>query len=92
MKKADRDIFNHIIDQTASQEVFCRSIQFLSRCLEQYHGKKAVILIDEYDVPLDKAYQQGHYPQMIMHIRSLFSQVLKTNQYLSPTAALNLRW
>ena len=82
MKKADRDIFNHIIDQTASQEVFCRSIQFLSRCLEQYHGKKAVILIDEYDVQLENAFRKGFYGQMVDFIRALFEAAFKTNSSL----------
>lgn len=41
-----------------------------------------IVLIDEYDVPLDKAYQNGYYPQMVNLIRSVFSQVLKTNENL----------
>ncbi len=58
------------------------SLRLLTQLLFKHYEMPVIVLIDEYDVPLDKAYQQGHYPQMIMHIRSLFSQVLKTNQYL----------
>ena len=47
-----------------------------------HYGRRAVILIDEYDVPLDKAYQEGYYAQMVKLIRSLFSQALKTNKNL----------
>ena len=55
------------------------SLRLLTQLLFKHYEMPVIVLIDEYDVPLDKAYQQGHYPQMIMHIRSLFSQVLKTN-------------
>ena len=58
------------------------SLLMLTRFLHKYYGQKAIVLIDEYDVPLDKAYQKGYYPEMISLIRSLFSQVLKTNENL----------
>ena len=48
----------------------------------KHHGKKTVIIIDEYDVPLDKAYQNGYYREMVSLIRGLFGQALKTNDYL----------
>ena len=55
------------------------SLRFLTELLHKHYGIPAIVLIDEYDVPLDKAYQDGYYPQMVSLIRSLFSQVLKTN-------------
>ena len=58
------------------------SIRKLSQLLYKHHGKKAVIIIDEYDVPLDKAYQNGYYREMVSLIRGLFGQALKTNDYL----------
>lgn len=58
------------------------SLRLLTRLFCKYHGKKVIVLIDEYDVPLDKAYQNGYYPQMVNLIRALFSQVLKTNESL----------
>ena len=58
------------------------SLKLLSRLLNKHYGRPCVILIDEYDVPLDKAYQNGYYPQMVHLIRSLFSQGLKTNEAL----------
>ena len=62
--------------------VYKESIKILSQCLEQYYGKKAVILIDEYDVPLENAYFCGFYDRMIGFIRSLFESALKTNDSL----------
>lgn len=58
------------------------SLRKLSQLLYKHYGKKAVILIDEYDVPLDKAYQNGYYHEMVALIRGLFGQALKTNDYL----------
>ncbi len=54
----------------------------LSRFLQKHYGQKTVVLIDEYDVPLDRAYQSGYYEAMVDFIRSLFGQVLKTNSSL----------
>ena len=58
------------------------SLQMLSHLLEKHYGKKVIILIDEYDVPLDKAYAHGYYPQMIDLIRSMLGAALKTNSSL----------
>ena len=58
------------------------SIRMLSKLLYKHHGQKVVILIDEYDVPLDKAFQNGYYKEMVSLIRGLFGQALKTNEFL----------
>ena len=58
------------------------SLRLLTRLLFKHYGIQAIVLIDEYDVPLDKAYQNGYYLQMVQLIRSVFSQVLKTNKSL----------
>lgn len=67
---------------TGTDENIEDSIRKLSQLLYKHHGKKAVIIIDEYDVPLDKAYQNGYYREMVSLIRGLFGQALKTNNYL----------
>ncbi len=59
------------------------SLKLMSRLLYKHYGKKVIVLIDEYDVPLDKAYHQGYYDKMILLIRQLFGNVLKTNEYLN---------
>ena len=63
-------------------EVLLNSLKFLTRLLHKHYGTKVIVLIDEYDVPLDKAYQKGYYQEMVETIRILFSRVLKTNQSL----------
>lgn len=55
------------------------SLRLLTKLLFKHYGLPVIVLIDEYDVPLDKAYQYGYYPEMVNLIRSLFSQVFKTN-------------
>ena len=58
------------------------SLQILTKILEKHYGTKTMVLIDEYDVPLDKAFQNGYYEQMVLLIRNLFSNVLKSNDSL----------
>ena len=64
------------------KEKLISSLQLLSQLLYKHYGKKTVILIDEYDVPLDKAFQNGYYNEMVSLIRGLFGQALKTNEFL----------
>ena len=65
-----------------SDELLENSLLILSRFLRKHYGQKAIILIDEYDVPLEKAYQSGYYDVMVRLIRVLFGQALKTNSSL----------
>ena len=62
--------------------VLTSSLQTLSLLLNKHYDQKTILLIDEYDVPLDKAFQHGYYKEMVALIRSLFGQALKTNDYL----------
>ena len=64
------------------KEKLISSLQLLSQLLYKHYGKKTIILIDEYDVPLDKAFQNGYYNEMVSLIRGLFGQALKTNEFL----------
>ncbi|WP_455720506.1 AAA family ATPase [Agathobacter sp.] len=64
------------------KDTFTASLKLLSQLLYKHYGQKVVIIIDEYDVPLDKAYQNGYYTEMVSLIRGLFGQALKTNDYL----------
>ena len=58
-------------------------LQTLSELLFRHYGQKTIILIDEYDVPLDKAYQHGYYREMTALIRALFGEALKTNEFFT---------
>lgn len=61
---------------------YSTSLKAISRALEKHHGRKTIILLDEYDVPLENAWYSGFYPEMISFIRSLFESALKTNDAL----------
>ena len=65
-----------------SKDKLISSLQLLSQMLYKHYDQKVVILIDEYDVPLDKAFQNGYYKEMVSLIRGLFGQALKTNEFL----------
>ena len=67
---------------TMSDELLKDSLMILSQLLQKHYGRKVIILIDEYDVPLDKAFQSGCYDDMVELIRTLFGNALKTNDSL----------
>ena len=67
---------------TMNEKMLISSLQVLSQLLYKHFGKKVIILIDEYDVPLDKAFQNGFYREMVSLIRGLFGMALKTNDSL----------
>lgn len=67
---------------TMSDELLKSSLQTLSQLLHKHYGQNVVMLIDEYDVPLDKAYQSGYYDSMAELIRVLFGNAFKTNDSL----------
>lgn len=70
-------------DRPEEVDIIMSSIKTLSDLLYKHYRKKAVILIDEYDVPLDKAFQYGYYREMLHFIRGLLGEVLKTNDSLA---------
>ncbi len=75
--------FQKIVKKTGGLDDYRESVAFLCHCLEKVYGEKAVILIDEYDVPLENAYYKGFYQEMIGFIRGLLSVALKTNDSLA---------
>lgn len=77
-----REKYESILTGKADQIEYAKALEFLSKCLEEFHGVKTVILIDEYDVPLEHAFMEGFYQEMIGFIRSLFESALKTNASL----------
>lgn len=77
-KESLRELYVSYLDEDVQEE----SLQLLSEMLVKHYGGRVVILIDEYDVPLDKAYQKGYYGEMVGHIRLMLSKALKTNTHL----------
>ncbi|MDD6139736.1 MAG: AAA family ATPase, partial [Lachnospiraceae bacterium] len=67
---------------TMDDDILISGIQMLSHLLYKHYGQKTVILIDEYDVPLDKAFENGYYKEMVSLIRGIFGMALKTNDSL----------
>ena len=79
---ANKEKYRAIMEYRASEADYATSLKFLSNCLKKYHGRNVIILLDEYDVPLENAYFRGFYDQMTDFIRSLFESALKTNDSL----------
>ncbi|MBE6842417.1 MAG: AAA family ATPase [Ruminococcus sp.] len=76
---ADREKFISILEEKADDTVYLNALKVLSKCLESAYEKRVIILIDEYDVPLESAYFNGYYDEMVNLIRSVFESALKTN-------------
>lgn len=74
--------YEAIMNHQAEPIDYAKSLAFLSECLAKYHHTSAIVLLDEYDVPLENAFFAGFYDQMVDFIRSLFESVLKTNDSL----------
>ena len=80
VSEENRKLFNDIL--SGQDERIEDSLRMLSQILFEHYGKKSIILIDEYDVPLDKAFQHGYYKEMVSLLRGMFGQALKTNEFL----------
>ncbi len=76
---ADRYIFQDLMEQMATEANLQDAISVLMRMLHAHHGKQVILLIDEYDVPLDKANSKGYYSQMAEFLRGFFGGAFKTN-------------
>ena len=80
--KTEKEHFMKIVNNDKDMSLYITALKFLSDCLNKYHNEKVIILIDEYDVPLENAFFEGFYKEMIGFIRSLFESALKTNSSL----------
>ena len=78
----DKQLFLRILQEKDTFDDVRDSLRMLSSLLNQCFSEKVILLIDEYDVPLDKAFQHGYYEEMVSLIRGLFGQALKTNEFL----------
>ena len=77
----DEDKFRNILANKASVDDICQSLRLLAKLLYDHYGKKVIILLDEYDVPLAKAESNGYYPEMLSVVRSMLLSVLKDCPY-----------
>ncbi|MGM9978239.1 MAG: AAA family ATPase [Clostridium sp.] len=78
----EKEDFTNIMLKKADISTYNTSLKFLSKCLKRYYKKDVIILIDEYDVPLENAFFEGFYDEMVKFLRSLFESALKTNPSL----------
>lgn len=77
-----KDILNKLHNRSSSAEDLKISLRVITNALYTYYQQKVIVLIDEYDVPLQAAYQNNYYEEMVEFLRSVFSSVLKTNDAL----------
>lgn len=82
LTKNDKESYRELLKRDMDEAEFYVSLRELSRLLAKHFDKKVIILIDEYDVPLAKAYENGYYDQMIFTMRNFLEQALKTNRNL----------
>ncbi len=82
LTKQDKIRYEKLLDDTMTEATLCNSLHTLSELLEKHFGKKVVLLIDEYYVPLARAHANGYYDKMVSLIRSLLGAALKTNTSL----------
>jgi len=82
LSEAEKGFFEELLSRNMDEATTFGSLRLLSRLLYKHHGQPVIVLIDEYDVPLAKAFSNGYYEQMVFLIRNLFEQVLKTNDSL----------
>ena len=82
LNEYDKEEYQKLLKDNMNEAVFGASLKKLSGMLEKHYDKKVILLIDEYDVPLSKAYDNDYYEQMISLLRNLLGQALKTNNSL----------
>ena len=82
VNKEEQELLEKIVSGKGSQDDYSVSLKFLCKHLENYHGKKVIVLIDEYDVPLNRSHICGFYNELIEFVRPLMSSALKDNKHL----------
>lgn len=83
LTQVDKDLFHELLGRNMEEDTVTSSLQELTELLEIHYQQKVIVLIDEYDVPLEKAHENGYYHEMVLLFRNLFGNVLKTNRSLA---------
>lgn len=82
LSDSQKEKYKLLTSRKGEEGDYVTSLQFLSKCLAAWHGRNVIILLDEYDVPLENAHFQGFYPEMADFLRSFFESAMKTNDNL----------
>ena len=82
LTQMDKEEYRRLFQERMTRHTLCMSLRKLTGLLEKHYGQKVIVLIDEYDVPLAKANEQGYYDEMVLLVRNLLENVLKTNDSL----------
>lgn len=82
LARRDKQLLEDLLEKDMDEDTLSCSLQEFSEILEKHYDKQVIILIDEYDVPLAKANEQGYYSEMVILLRNLFENALKTNESL----------
>ena len=82
LDETDHELLTQLKKKEMTNDSLVYSIRELTELLEKHYGRKVIVLIDEYDVPLAKANENGYYDEMVLLIRNLFENALKTNSSL----------
>lgn len=88
MTDQEKALYERLMGREGTIDQYKSSMKFLCQCLEDWHEKKVIVLIDEYDVPLECSYNCGFYTQMVDFIRRLFEATLKTNSSINGHAGV----
>ena len=82
LTETDRRYFDRVLSQNMSESDISFTLHQLSNYMMRYYGKKAIILLDEYDTPMQEAYVNGFWDELVAFTRSLFNSTFKTNPYM----------